>query len=91
MGNKEEAEFLRAFGDRIAAGRKKLGLTQAEFAEKAEISTAHLASIETGRRWPHLTIISVIAGVLGTTPYGLVRGIDQEIERRPKKASPLGA
>jgi transcriptional regulator with XRE-family HTH domain len=72
-------KFLKVFGGRIATGRKDKGLTQAEFATKIGIAPSYIASIETGRRWPHLNIICDIADELGTTPFALVAGIESQI------------
>jgi transcriptional regulator with XRE-family HTH domain len=77
-----QKKFLRAFGQKIAVARKGTGLKQAEFAKKIGIAPSYLASIETGRRWPHLNIMCDIAKELGTTPYALVGGIDDEIGAR---------
>lgn len=74
-----QKKFLKAFGERIAATRKNTGQTQAVFAAKVGIAPSYLASIETGRRWPHLNIICDIAKELGTTPYALVAGIESEV------------
>lgn len=83
-----QKKFLKAFGERIATARKSMGLTQAEFASKVNIAPSYLASIETGRRWPHLNIICDISAELKTAPYALVPGIENEIaartEVRPK-------
>ena len=74
-----EKKFLRVFGGRIGAARKGMGLTQAEFAKKVNVAPSYLASIETGRRWPHLTIIYSIAEALGKEPCQLLEGIEEEI------------
>lgn len=70
--NNIEKNFLRTFGKHIAVRRKSLGLTQCELAKSVEISSAHIASIETGRRWPHLEIIRAIAKAPSTTPFELM-------------------
>lgn len=74
--NKNERKFLQRFGRQIAVRRKGLGLTQKDFAQRINISTAYVASIETGRRWPYITILYSIADALGTTPYNLMSGAD---------------
>jgi len=74
--NKTEKDFLRKFGRQIAIRRKSLGLTQKDFAHRAHISAAYVASIETGRRWPYITILYTIANALDTTPYNLISGAD---------------
>lgn len=74
--NKNEKDFLQKFGRQIAIRRKSLRLTQKDFAQRINISTAYVASIETGRRWPYITILYSIADALGTTPYNLMSGMD---------------
>jgi len=44
--------------------RKKLGMTQAKLAEKADLSENYIALIETGKRFPSVEMIECIAVVL---------------------------
>lgn len=60
------ADFLRRFGQQIAAMRKKHNLTQDELAKRAGISKAYVSSIESGRRWPRISIVHAIAKALDT-------------------------
>jgi transcriptional regulator with XRE-family HTH domain len=41
--------------------RKKLGLTQAKLAELVNVSDNHIALIETGRRFPSITMLESLA------------------------------
>ena len=49
---------------RIANKRKKLGLSQAKLAEKADVTDNYIALIETGKRFPSVEMIERIADVL---------------------------
>jgi transcriptional regulator with XRE-family HTH domain len=44
--------------------RKKLGLTQAKLAELVDVSDNHIALIETGRRFPSITMLELLATAL---------------------------
>jgi len=44
--------------------RKKLGISQAKLAEKADITDNYIALIETGKRFPSVEILERIAAVL---------------------------
>lgn len=44
----ERADYLIMVGKRVAATREKLNMTQAQLAEKANLSTSFISDIETG-------------------------------------------
>ena len=44
--------------------RKKLGISQAKLAEKADVTDNYIALIETGKRFPSVEVIERIAMVL---------------------------
>lgn len=52
--------------------RKNLKLTQAELAEKAEISTGYMCDIERSRRWPSAENITRLAQILHVDPFQLL-------------------
>ena len=51
--------------------RRKSGFTQAQLAEKVNVSTHHIARIETARDYPRLELIDRIANVLNIEVYQL--------------------
>lgn len=55
-------------GKRIARRRKRLGLTQAEVEERAELSYKYLSNIERGISIPSTEVIMRLAIALDTTP-----------------------
>jgi transcriptional regulator with XRE-family HTH domain len=55
-------------GKRIQHWRIKKGFTQARLAEKAGISLAYLAHIETGNKKPSVQLLFKLAATLGIHP-----------------------
>lgn len=77
MGESPEAghQALVAFGARVRARRKELGMTQEKLADGCGLHWTYLGQIERGRRNIGLLNIIRIAAALGTTPAALVDGI----------------
>ena len=71
-------------GRRIQMLRREAGLTQEQFAERLNISTVHLAKIETGRRGCSLDILIDFAEFFGASLDYLVLGkaADSDVRRR---------
>lgn len=51
--------------------RKNMGLTQADLAERAGISTGYMCDIERSRRWPSADNLAKLADVLKMDPFQL--------------------
>jgi transcriptional regulator with XRE-family HTH domain len=62
-------------GERIAARRKKLGLTQMELAERVGMSFTTISDYENGKRNIALETLVRVAEGLEMDPSTLVRGI----------------
>jgi transcriptional regulator with XRE-family HTH domain len=53
-----------------------LGISQAELAERAEISVGYIGEVEIGRKFPSPEKLEAIARVLGLRPFRLLMGPD---------------
>ena len=58
------ARLKEIFAFNLKGNRKKSGLTQEQLAEKAGVSTHHIAMIEIARNYPTLELVERIAGIL---------------------------
>ena len=61
---KNEQERLR-MGERIAALRKSLGMTQTELAERTGLQRSHIVRLEQGKYGATIDVLSAIADALG--------------------------
>lgn len=61
-------------GIRIAALRREAGLSQAQLAEKLQISPSAMGMYEQGRREPSLQLLGQMARVLGVSTDYLITG-----------------
>ena len=68
-------------GARIAALRKEAGLSQAELAEKLQISASAMGMYEQGRREPSAQMLVSLAQTLGVTTDYLLTGIPAPEQR----------
>ena len=63
-----------SMGTRIKLRRKELKMSQAELAEKVDVTNNHISSIETGKQLPSLDVFVNICEQLHTTPDYLLLG-----------------
>ena len=68
--------------------RKKLGLSQAKLAELLDVSDNHIALIETGRRFPSIKMLELLAAALQIDTLDLfsVKTIEQSSKNDIKHA-----
>ena len=57
-------DLRRVLASNMKFYRKKLGITQAKLAEKANITENYIAMVETGRRFPSVNMLERIAKAL---------------------------
>ncbi len=78
-GRSDDAMVLRrALGERIAALRRMIKLTQEEFAERTGISVSYLSMIERAQRTPHIGTLARVAKELGVSVSQLFDGLEEE-------------
>lgn len=70
-GSRPLARIRVIVGDRVRSLRKKVGLTQAQLAERARLSEEAIGGIERGRFSPTVETLQKISGVLGVDLYEL--------------------
>jgi transcriptional regulator with XRE-family HTH domain len=62
---KDEKQYLKLLGERIAEKRHAKGFSVQDFADKVGIARAHVYRIENGEHSPSITILRKIAKELG--------------------------
>lgn len=65
------AELRKTLAYNLKKKRRKCGFTQAQLAEKVNVSTHHIAMIEIARNYPTLELAERIANVLDIEVYEL--------------------
>jgi transcriptional regulator with XRE-family HTH domain len=65
---------MKDIGGNVRNARKKARLTQAELAQKTNLSRSHIGAIETNRYNPSLSTLKVIADAVGVSVSTLVGG-----------------
>lgn len=66
---------LREFGQRVRDRRLKLGLSQEELADRADLHRTYISSLEQGRRNVAVHNVVRLAEALGVDPAELVKGL----------------
>lgn len=67
----QEQRLLKRFGKQLAKVRKSRGLTQAQLAERADMSVVAIAYLETGKRWARIGTLQKISTILKVPPKDL--------------------
>ena len=90
MNEEMKQQVRERIGNRIAALRKKAGLTQEQLADSAGLQRTHVGRIEAGRYAVTLEVVQAIAQALGMTVDIIdprLEGLDQLKQLHP--ANPL--
>lgn len=77
MGKQGEIDY-QAIGKRISYRRRKLGISQREVCERANLSDKYLSNIERATSKASLQVINRLAAVLDTSLDYLVNGIENK-------------
>lgn len=75
-------EYFKELGGRLAAARKRAGLTQLELAEKIGIAQQTLAHYETGHLRPQIPVLIALADLLGFSLEEMLTGRDPSRGKR---------
>jgi len=81
LGNKGIRAIL---AENLKENRRKLGMTQEELAEKANVSTHYIAMIETCKKYPKPEMLEHIAQTLEIAPnklFSVVSDPNEPLER----------
>jgi transcriptional regulator with XRE-family HTH domain len=73
------ADIKKKFGVRLFQLRSRIGITQAELAEKANLSIDSISRLERGERAPSLESMETIASALGVDPMELLNFKGKEL------------
>src|SRR5436853_4208685 len=68
----EQAGIVRLFGARLRELRHQHGMTQADLAEKAQVTTTYIGRLESGGAAPGIDLVERLATALGTTVADLM-------------------
>ena len=68
-----EYELFNTYTSNIRRLRTSKNMTQAELAEKANLSDKYVSYIETGRQWGSIETLLKLANALGVEPADLLR------------------
>ncbi len=80
----EKELILEGFGRLIAERRKSLGVSQEDFAERADLDRTYISGLERGVRNPSLTAIVKVAKGFGITTEELLRGLEAKAKRKSR-------
>ena len=64
---------MKRFGEKLKTLRERKEITQKELAALLGFSRDHVASLETGRKYPHARLLVKIADIFGVTTDQLMR------------------
>ncbi len=64
-------EMHRCLAANLKALRQRWGFSQAELAERAEVSVSYMGEIETAEKWPAAEILERLSSALHVKPFQL--------------------
>ena len=90
MADSYYSDESATFGDRVAAAREALGLTQAELARRLGVKAQTIASWEADRAEPRANRLQMLAGMLNVPMVWLMTGQGDGVAPPDEKATDLG-
>lgn len=79
MGKNKNEELCEAFGKVLRLRRNALGLSQEEFAHRADVSMRFISLLETGKRQPTLTTLYSLSRALEISFTNFAGEIEKEL------------
>lgn len=73
-----------AFGKLVAGLRQRIGLSQEELAERADIHRTYVSQIERGLKSPTIVTLLRLSNALETTPSNLMKQLESELGLQPQ-------
>jgi transcriptional regulator with XRE-family HTH domain len=74
---KQPSEVQHLLAHNLKSARRKLGYSQQELAERAELSPGHMNDLEQGRKWVSSFTLQRLADALGLEPFMLLLPHDE--------------
>lgn len=75
---KKRPEIVRQFAAKLKELRAARGMTQADLAQKADISPTYISELETADTTPGIDVIARLAGALGVAPSELLPSEEED-------------
>ena len=72
--------LIVAFASTLREERLRLGLTQEDLAERADVSARFISFLETGRRQPSLSAMAAISKGLGLPLSSLTSAVEERLK-----------
>lgn len=71
--------LVAAFADALREARQKVGMTQEDLAERANVSVRFISLLETGKRQPSLSAVAAVSAGLGIPMSSLIKAVERRI------------
>lgn len=78
--DRQNEKLVAAFAVVLSAQRERLGFTQEELAERADVSARFISFLETGRRQPSFSALYALSNGLGVRMRDLVEEVEMHID-----------
>lgn len=70
-------DLHRSLAGNVKTFRQRMGWSQAELAERADLSVSYIGDIEAGIKWPGADKVEKIAGAFHIRPYQLFLNVQE--------------
>ena len=77
---RSNSALVAAFATTLREERLRLGLTQEDLADRADVSARFISFLETGRRQPSLSALAAVSKGLGLSMSTLTANVEKRLE-----------